>query len=123
MARPGSHRPGRLIALVAVAALLAGCGGGSGDEAAGTSEAPAAEESAGRTLFTQTADPSCASCHTLADAGAAGTVGPDLDEAKPSKEKVLSALRQGPGAMPIYTDTLDPADAEALAEYVSSAAG
>lgn len=119
MARPRSHRPGRLIALLGVAAVLAGCGGGGGEKA--DTAAPA--ESAGKTLFTQTADPACSSCHTLADAGASGTVGPNLDEAKPSKEKVLSALRQGPGAMPIYTGKLDPADAETLAEYVADVAG
>lgn len=120
MARPRSHRSGRLIALCGVAAVLAGCGGGGGEKA-DTGAAPA--ESEGRVLFTQTADPACSSCHTLADAGASGTVGPNLDEAKPSKENVLSALRQGPGAMPIYTGKLDPADAETLAAYVADVAG
>ena len=116
MARPRSHRPGLLASLL-LAALLAGCGGGSD----GANDA-ASGDSAGKTLFTQTAQPSCASCHALADAGAAGTVGPNLDEAKPSKEKVLSALRQGPGAMPTYTDKLEQSELDALADYVSSAA-
>lgn len=118
MARPSGHGPGRVAALVLVAVALAGCGGGNGE---GSGEA-APEESAGRTLFAETAQPSCASCHTLADAGAAGTVGPNLDEAKPSREKVLSALRQGPGAMPTYTDKLEQSDLDALADYVSTAA-
>jgi cytochrome c oxidase subunit 2 len=31
------------------------------------------------------AQPPCASCHTLSDAGATGAVGPDLDEVLPGK--------------------------------------
>lgn len=115
MARPGRHHPGRLAALLALAVALAGCGGGADG---GGEVAP--EQSAGKMLFTQGAQPACASCHTLAAAGASGTVGPNLDDAKPSKQKVLSALRQGPGAMPTYTGKLGRADIDALAEYVST---
>lgn len=37
----------------------------------------------------------CASCHTLAAAGATGTVGPNLDEQQPSKTKVVNAITDG----------------------------
>ncbi|HEX6388877.1 MAG TPA: cytochrome c oxidase subunit II, partial [Solirubrobacteraceae bacterium] len=50
---------------------------GGGDEGGG--------ETDGKTLFTEAAQPTnCASCHTLADAGATGTTGPNLDEVVPS---------------------------------------
>lgn len=73
----------------------------------------------GKTIFTQT----CASCHTLADAGTSGTVGPNLDQAKPPKELVVDRVTNGKGAMPPFKDSLDPAQIEAVADYVSSAAG
>src|SRR6476469_7323116 len=34
----------------------------------------------GTTIFTSTASPACSSCHTLADAGATGTIGPNLNK-------------------------------------------
>src|SRR3954451_1663097 len=33
-----------------------------------------------KTIFTKSANPACASCHTLSDAGATGTIGPNLDK-------------------------------------------
>ncbi len=42
-----------------------------------TSSTPTA--AAGKAVFTQTASPTCSTCHTLAAAAATGTVGPDLD--------------------------------------------
>jgi cytochrome c oxidase subunit 2 len=42
------------------------------------STSPAAVASIGKTIFTGSAG--CSSCHTLADANATGTVGPDLDK-------------------------------------------
>ena len=63
------------------------------------------------------------SCHTLADAGTSGNVGPNLDDAKPSKEKVVTQVTNGGGAMPPFKGTLDEQQIEAVADYVSSAAG
>ena len=65
----------------------------------------------------------CASCHTLADAGTTGTVGPNLDDSKPPKELVVDRVTNGQGAMPSFKDSLDPAQIEAVADYVSTAAG
>jgi mono/diheme cytochrome c family protein len=73
----------------------------------------------GKTIFTQT----CASCHTLADAGTTGTVGPNLDAAKPSQALVVDRVTNGQGAMPSFRDSLDEAQIQAVAEYVSGAAG
>jgi mono/diheme cytochrome c family protein len=73
----------------------------------------------GKTIFTQT----CASCHTLADAGTTGTVGPNLDQSRPSKDLAVDRVTNGRGAMPAFRGSLDPAQIEAVADYVSSAAG
>jgi cytochrome c6 len=73
----------------------------------------------GKTIFTA----NCGSCHTLADAGTTGTVGPNLDAAKPSREKVVTQVTNGGGAMPAFKDTLDAQQIQAVADYVSSAAG
>ena len=48
----------------------------------------------------------CASCHTLADAGTSGTIGPNLDDASPSFDKVVERVTFGQGAMPSFQDTL-----------------
>lgn len=62
---------GRRLPLAALAAtlLLAGCGS--------TGVPEAGDVGVGQELFTQ----KCGSCHTLADAGTKGAVGPDLDAA------------------------------------------
>jgi sulfite dehydrogenase len=74
----------------------------------------------GKDIF-QTAG--CSGCHTLADAGSTGTVGPNLDDAKPAKELVTDRVTNGQGVMPSFKDTLDPQQIQAVAQYVSSVAG
>jgi cbb3-type cytochrome c oxidase subunit III len=66
---------------------------------------------------------SCGSCHTLANAGTTGTVGPNLDESKPPKALVVDRVTNGRGQMPSFKSSLDPAQIQAVAEYVSSVAG
>jgi mono/diheme cytochrome c family protein len=73
----------------------------------------------GKTIFAT----NCGSCHTLADAGTSGAVGPNLDDAKPSQELVTDRVTNGKGAMPPFQGSLDEAQIQAVAEYVSSAAG
>jgi cytochrome c6 len=74
----------------------------------------------GRKVFLELAEPPCAMCHTLADAGSVGTVGPALDTLKPNTEQVVAAVTNGIGVMPPY-DTLTQEQIEALALYVSTA--
>lgn len=105
-----------LAVLSVVVFALVGCGGGE-EDSDGT------EASAGATVFTEQAEPTCASCHTLADAGSGGTIGPNLDDLQPSADRVLRALENGPGAMPDYGDALSEQQKQALADYVSSVAG
>ena len=69
----------------------------------------------GEALFTE-AD--CGGCHTLAAAGTSGNVGPNLDDAKPSKELVIDRVTNGKGAMPSFKDKYSPEQIEAVAEYV-----
>jgi mono/diheme cytochrome c family protein len=73
----------------------------------------------GKSIFAQT----CVACHTLADAGATGTVGPNLDQAKPSKDLVVDRVTNGQGGMPPFKGQLNEAQIQAVADYVSSVAG
>jgi len=65
----------------------------------------------------------CGSCHTLADAGTSGTVGPNLDAASPSFELAVDRVTNGAGVMPPFKDTLSEQQIQDVAAYVSSAAG
>jgi len=103
-------------------------GGGGGGGGGG-------EETDGKTLFTDAAQPTaCASCHTLADAGATGTTGPNLDEVVPdlsaaeikaSIEDPDAKITEGfqPGLMPRYGDSLSQEQVDALVKYLKEVAG
>lgn len=66
----------------------------------------------GRKLFQTDAEPACAICHTLADAGTNGKIGP-----------VLNALNNGKGGMPPFVDHLTVDQMKILAKYVSTVTG
>jgi mono/diheme cytochrome c family protein len=104
------------VAIVGALATATGCGGDD-EEQGGGGGGQTQQAASGKELFSDT----CGGCHTLADAGTNGMVGPDLDELKPDKQTVLTSLRTGPGAMPenLYVGE----DAEKVATYVSQAAG
>ena len=74
----------------------------------------------GKTVF---ATAGCTGCHTLKAAGSTGTVGPNLDEAKPSKDLVIDRVTNGQGGMPSFKGQLSEAQIQAVADYVSSNAG
>jgi cbb3-type cytochrome c oxidase subunit III len=65
----------------------------------------------------------CASCHTLKDAGATGTIGPNLDALKPSFPVAQNQVIHGGGAMPAFKGVLTDAQIKAVAKYVASNAG
>jgi mono/diheme cytochrome c family protein len=67
--------------------------------------------------------PPCAICHTLEAAGAAGEIGPNLDELKPTEEQVRLAVTDGVGVMPAYEETLSEAEIAAVSQYVAKAVG
>ncbi len=77
----------------------------------------------GKQVFTQEAQPSCTICHTLADAGSAGAIGPDLDELKPTMEQVVNAVTSGVGVMPAFNESLSEEQINAVAHYVATVTG
>jgi mono/diheme cytochrome c family protein len=65
----------------------------------------------------------CGGCHTLKDAGATGTVGPNLDSLKPAKATVARQVETGGAIMPSFKDRLSEKQIQAVAGYVASVAG
>jgi mono/diheme cytochrome c family protein len=63
----------------------------------------------------------CGGCHTLADAGTKGAVGPNLDDLKPDAATVEHQIAAGGGAMP--PKLLTGQDAKDVAAYVAAVAG
>jgi mono/diheme cytochrome c family protein len=124
---PVTEAPGMPADLVtgddaaAVATYVASVAGlpvqGGGAEAGGG--AAGGDSTDGKTIFTS----NCGSCHTLADAGTNGSVGPNLDRAKPSQELAVERVTNGKGAMPPFKGQLSDEQIQAVAEYVSSSAG
>jgi cytochrome c oxidase subunit 2 len=52
----------------------------------GATQAAEGDPAAGKEIFATSAQPQCASCHTLQEAGASGTVGPNLDDVLKGKD-------------------------------------
>jgi cytochrome c6 len=73
---------------------------------------------AGKNVF---ANAGCGSCHTLDDAGTKGTIGPNLDDAEPSVDKVEERVTNGKGPMPSFKDQLTEAEIKSVAAYVYAA--
>ena len=94
--------------------------GGGATEGGTTTEAPAGDAAAGKEVFESAG---CVACHTLADAGSTGTVGPNLDDAKPPATLVVTRVTDGAGAMPSFKDKLTEQQIQDVAAYVSSVAG
>ena len=94
--------------------------GGGTTEGGTTTEAPAGDAAAGKQVFESAG---CVACHTLADAGSTGTVGPNLDDAKPPATLVVTRVTDGSGAMPSFKDKLTEQQIQDVAAYVSSVAG
>jgi cytochrome c553 len=90
-------------------------------ETTATTPASEGDPVAGKEVFLGAS--ACGGCHTLADAGASGTVGPNLDEAMPDNELVLDRVTNGQGGMPSFSSTLTEQQIADVAAYVSSVAG
>ena len=65
----------------------------------------------------------CGACHTLSEAGSTGTVGPNLDDAKPSYELAVTRVTKGQGGMPSFEDQLEPQQIADVAQYVVESTG
>jgi mono/diheme cytochrome c family protein len=119
---------GLVPAACVIAALAAsGCGA--------VGRVTTADPSHGKRLFSSAAKPSapsCASCHTLADAKSQGTVGPNLDDAFSSdksqgfSEQTLRDVVRGQIAYPeapMPANLFRGQDAKDVAAYVAQCAG
>ena len=120
-------RLGIAVSLVALL-LVAACGGSDNSSSGGSSSAAGGSSSAagsasasvqGKQVFTQ----NCKGCHTLQDAGATGSVGPNLDDLQPDKATVVRQVNNGGGPMPAFKGKLSDAQINAVSTYVSSVAG
>lgn len=108
------HGYRRRAALGAAAGLFLACGLPQAADDPGLA--------AGKALFLGGAQPACAICHTLKDAGSDGAIGPDLNELKPDAARVAKAVKNGIGQMPAFS-ALTEAEIEAVARYVAAASG
>ena len=117
----------RVLVLVLLAAALAlavaGCGGGGGSgtteaSPSGTStiEGGSVDAAAGKEVF---ASAGCGGCHTFSAAGSSGSVGPNLDDASPSFDKVVSQVTNGGGPMPSFKGDLTQQQIQDVAAFVS----
>jgi mono/diheme cytochrome c family protein len=88
-----------------------------------TETEPAAEGDpvAGKQVFLGSS--ACGTCHTLADAGTTGTIGPNLDDAQPSFELAVNRVTNGQGAMPAFSGQLSEQEIADVSAYVSTASG
>jgi len=75
---------------------------------------------AGKSVF---ASAGCVGCHTLADANAHGTVGPNLDQAKPPLSLAVARVTKGAGAMPSFKGQLSDKQIADVTAYVVKATG
>ena len=78
------------------------------------------DATAGKAVFKSAG---CVGCHTLADANAHGTVGPNLDQVKPPLSRVVLRVTEGRGAMPPFKDQLKTKQIADVAAYVVKATG
>jgi mono/diheme cytochrome c family protein len=120
------------LPLVLLVALASACGAGKvvsptpqtivGTVSTQTETVPAGYSNgdpvAGKALFKAKG---CNACHTLKDAGATGTVGPDLDVSKPSLGRVVDRVLNGKGAMPPFKSQMTQQQVADVAAYVVQA--
>ena len=113
-------RGGAAVLALLAALVVAGCGTGG--------IAKGGDQSRGKTLFAS----KCGGCHTLADAGSNGKIGPNLDDAFASDRRqgykdstieqvVRDQIELAAGQMP--PNLVRGADADAVAAYIAAVAG
>jgi cbb3-type cytochrome c oxidase subunit III len=97
-----------------VAAFVAAVAGQGGE-----AKPPSQLGTDGKTIF----QAECSSCHTLKAGDATGTIGPNLDQLKPSQSVVQHQVEVGGGVMPAFKGKLTDEQIAAVAKFVSSSAG
>jgi mono/diheme cytochrome c family protein len=96
------------------AAEAAETGSSTGTTTEAGSEAKG-DAAAGKAVFDSAG---CAACHTLEAAGAKGTVGPNLDQAKPEYALVIERVTKGKSPMPPFAGQLTEKQIQDVAAYV-----
>jgi mono/diheme cytochrome c family protein len=128
------HRLLLLTALLILAPVAAvGCDRGGEEESAPSSppaepappaaQPPPAElgdPAAGGAAF---ANAGCGGCHTLEAADSSGSLGPNLDDLKPSFDRVVSQVTSGGGGMPAFGDQLSEQEILDVAAFVVRSTG
>jgi cbb3-type cytochrome c oxidase subunit III len=113
-------RRGAAVLALATALLAAGCGTGG--------IAKGGDQTTGKRLFVA----KCGGCHTLADAGSHGQIGPNLDDAfagsrnqgfKPATIEQVVRDQIELAAAPMPQNLVKGADADSVAAYVAAVAG
>ncbi|HEY8859500.1 MAG TPA: cytochrome c [Gaiellales bacterium] len=111
-----------MIATALCAVALSGCGG------TGVASPASVDLAKGKQLFMS----DCGSCHVLADAGTAGTIGPNLDDAYYADRVVGMKDSSFEAMVRSQIDLADPpmprhlvkgSDADDVAAYVAKVAG
>jgi mono/diheme cytochrome c family protein len=95
-----------------------GGGTSTGGEDGGSGGSGGSDE--GEAVF---ASSGCGSCHTMEAADANGTIGPNLDETKPSRELAIDRVTNGAGGTPPFKDPLSEQQIAAVADYVVASTG
>ena len=78
------------------------------------------DPTAGQAVF---AKGGCGGCHTLSEAHATGTVGPNLDQAHPDYRLATARVTNGKGVMPSFKGQLSDQQIADVAAYVVKATG
>ena len=126
----------RAVLIVFSCLVLAGCGAEgvvSPTPVTVVGKAPAAPQAPITPAFKLTGDPTagaavfksagCTGCHTLAAAHATGTVGPNLDQAKPDYRLATARVTLGKGAMPSFKSQLSTQQIANVASFVVKSTG
>jgi mono/diheme cytochrome c family protein len=124
------------VSCALLALLAAGCGSqgttkaapetvvGTLPQASVEPETPAfklkGDKTAGKAVF---AKAGCGGCHTLAEAHATGTVGPNLDQAHPDFRLATARVTLGKGVMPSFKGQLSDQQIADVATYVVAMTG
>lgn len=137
--RLGAFVLGSLVLFVAMitAVVVFAKEGGEGEHAAGGESVPAetqpvetmpvetgaggsaGDPAKGESIF---ASAGCNGCHTLSAANANGSIGPNLDDAKPSYDLVVERVTDGKGVMPSFKGKLSDQQIADVAAFVSESA-
>jgi cytochrome c553 len=91
---------------------------GGGDTGGGGGGGGQGDAAAGKDVF---ASAGCGSCHTFSDAGATGTVGPNLDDSSIDFDGAVTQVANGGGGMPPFSSSLSEQQINDVAAYVTSA--